>query len=438
MVALLAIGVILYAETLEKIYSSLVAPQFAYIGYYYSPAAWYVSGSATLATVVVALLLPRRLARVSHVVMWVLFAVCVAPAMLMTTYTGYLNPVEALTVTSTIGLSFAVVALLARAPAPPIDESRGGVRPTVSWSIVAGYSGVTYALMAATLGLSLHFVSFSDAYDVRGDFKTDLAGSGLLSYMIGPQANIVNPYLIARGITSKRCWLVALGVLGQLLIYSASGLKTVIFATPAVILMLFLFRHGRRASPLPFIFGPVALMAVSAGADVAQGGSTWTSLFARRFLLTPGLLTSVYARYFSDNPQAHLGTSVLRWWVHDDHGAPPPLIVGQYLRPGANLAANANIFADGFANFGLAGILGVGVLLAVVLRILDRASAGLPLSIAAMVMVMPSITLSNTAILTALLSHGVAAGIALLAVAPRRSSSTERKALSLAPHERLP
>ena len=131
------------------------------------------------------------------------------------------------------------------------------------------------------------------------------------------------------------------------------------------------------------------------------------------------MLTSVYVDFFGDNPPAMLGQSVLRWWVDYPYDRSIPLEVGQYLQPGGALAANANLFADGFANFGAAGVVGTGALLLVFLRIVDHAARGLPLAVGAMVMVMPSITLSNTSLPTAMLSHGLAIGTLILVLAPR-------------------
>jgi hypothetical protein len=57
--------------------------------------------------------------------------------------------------------------------------------------------------------------------------------------------------------------------------------------------------------------------------------------------------------------------------------------------------------------------------LLVYLKILDRVSVGLPVGVAAMVMTMPAVALSNTSILTAMLSHGLVVAVILLALTPR-------------------
>jgi hypothetical protein len=406
-----------YALGIRWVYAALVTDDFSYLGYFYETGPWPFTVLTIFMAACVSLLMPRSIDRVSQVVLWVLFAVCVVPSMTMVDFTGYVDHRLALAVTAVTGLSFSIVVIGVRRRKAIVVTHR--FPPRVVWSVIIGYSLVTYGLMTATMGLSLHLVSLTDVYDVRDEYKTQLAGAGILAYLISPQANIVNPFLIARGLIKRQWPVVAAGIVGQLLIYSASGLKSVLFSTPTVLIIALLIRNRSRLSPIAFAVGPVILMVAAALADKASASSTWTSLFSRRFLFTPGLLSSVYTRYFTDNPQAHLGQSILKWWVASPYEQAPPNLVGQFLRPDSKLIANANIFADGFANFGWWGVIGAGVGLLVYLRLLDRCSAGLPLSATAMTLIIPSITLSNAALLTAMLSHGLAVALVLLWIAPR-------------------
>ncbi|WP_314102291.1 hypothetical protein [uncultured Frigoribacterium sp.] len=430
-----------YASTLHWVYAHLVTEQFAYAGFTYVPASTQATVVTVISACVVAVTLPTRLTKVSHVVLCVLFVVCVAPAMLMVAYTGYVEAGAAVAASLLIGASFSIATtgtrLLDGRTAPtsapptlppgassPADRARRRLSPeSVMWAVVALHSLATYGLMAATTGITLRFVALDDVYDVRAVYKDAVQGdNGLLGYFLSGQANVINTLVMARGLTRRNWAFVALGVASQFVLYSGTGFKTILFSFPAVLLIALATRRrpGRRVvSSWPFLIGPVVLMAVAATVDEAQDGFLWTSLFARRFLITPGMLTSVYVDFFEQNPPAMLGHSVLRWWFDYPYERSIPLEVGQFLQPGGALAANANLFADGFANFGAAGVVGAGALLLAFLRFVDRTSRGLPLAVAAMVMIMPSITLSNTSLLTAMLSHGLAIGTIVLAVAPR-------------------
>lgn len=425
----LAVG--LLGLTMNWISANLVAPLFAYLGYGFVQAAPHAVLLVIVLTTGVALTLPRVLVRPSHVVLWTIFVVCVSPTMIMSVSTGYVSTMTAIGLSAAVGAAFALVSLCTPRGATPTDQrvdasedvfvigSRRLDRGTLTWIVCWVYSLVTYGLMAGTVGINLRFVALDDIYDVRADYAADVGTGGALGYLLTGQAYVINPLLLARGIFRRRPSLVLLALAGQFLLYSSTGFKAVLFSFIAVLGMALLFRGRKPARSIAFLGAPLAIMVVSAVADEVQGGITWTSVFTRRFMLTPGLLSSVYVDYFSDNPVARYGYSFLSPWVDYPYDLPPPKRIADYLVPGSVGYANANLFADGFANLGWIGIFVAAAALFVWLRFLDRASRGLPMRVAAMAVVMPSIMLSNTSIFTAMLSHGLLMGTLVLLIAPR-------------------
>ncbi|GAA3340794.1 hypothetical protein GCM10017714_22070 [Curtobacterium pusillum] len=418
------------ALTTNWISQHLVAPLFSYSGFTYVPADPQSILLAVLMTTGVALSLPGRITRPSHVVLWTLFVVCVSPTMLMSVSTGYLDARTALLLTAAVGSSFALVCLgvprsAVRTPksADASDTLTLGrftvTRSPLTWTVCTVYSLLTYGIMAATVGVHVRFLALDDIYDVRADYTADVGTGGTLGYLLTGQAYVVNPLILARGLFRRRPSLIVLAIVGQFLLYSSTGFKAVLFSFIAVLGMAVLFRGRAVRSSLPFLIAPLTIMVVSAAADELQGGITWTSVFTRRFMLTPGLLTSVYTDYFSQNPVAMYGYSFLDTWVDYPYDLPPPKRIADYLMPGSTGYANANLFADGFANFGWIGIFVAAGALFVWLRCVDIATRGLPMRVAAMALVMPSIMLSNTSIFTAMLSHGLLLGTLVLLIAPR-------------------
>jgi hypothetical protein len=414
--------------TTDWIAANLVAPLFSYNGFTHVDASWQVRVVVTALTAAVALALPAVVCRPSHVVLWTIFVVCVAPTMLMSPSTGYLPTDTALALSAAVGVSFALVCIATpRAPAPPavggVDRipfgARGIDRGALTWTVCGVYSAATYGVMVATVGLQVRFLALDDIYDVRAEYAADVGTGGTLGYLLTGQAYVINPLVLARGLARRRPSLVAAAVVGQFLLYSSTGFKAVLFSFVAVLGMAVLFRGRSARGSTPLLVAPILIMIVSAVADEVQGGITWTSVFTRRFMLTPGLLSSVYVQYFSDNPVAEYGYSFLRAWVDYPYDLPPPKRIADFLVPGSSGYANANLFADGFANLGWAGIPVAAAALLLWLRGLDLAARGLPLRVAAMAVVMPSIMLSNTSIFTAMLSHGLLVGTIVLAIAPR-------------------
>lgn len=432
------LAVLVYAVVLHWVYSELVTGLFYYLGYRYSEPTPEIAFFAYTIAVVTALTLPRKMGKPSAVVLWILYVVTAAPGILMAPYTSYLDDGAAITLSLVIGAVFSGVALMSRGTPKPL---RMHVSPTSFWFVLGVFSVTTYGLLAFTQGLSLRYISFDDVYDVRSEYGEQLEGIGILSYLVFTQANVVNPVIIARGIFAKRFLPVLLGILGQLVIFSGTGFKGILFSVPAVLIVAAIFYRKSAPAGMKFVLGGIALMLLAAAADAIQGTPTFTSLFSRRFLITPGVFSSVYVGFFSENPQTHLGHSVLRWWVEYPYGnMTPPYVIGQWMANLPTMAANANLFADGYGNFGWAGLIGAGVMLLVYLKILDRVSIGLPAGVVAMVMTMPTVALSNTSILTSMLSHGLVVAVFLMALAPRdgwekkpKSAPPEPKRYSFSP-----
>ncbi|MBM7469477.1 hypothetical protein JOD62_002025 [Microbacterium keratanolyticum] len=413
----------IYAFLLHWVYSTHVSPQFSYLGYRYeepSPVAVTIS---VLITIGVAFALPRRLDRASSIVLWILFTVAVAPSILMAPYTSYVDEGVAIQIGFVVGATYALVAL-AQSPNPrPLNFH---VRPRTLWIVLAVFSLVTYSLLLFTQGLRLNFLSILDVYDVRAEFADEVRRVGALGYLVTAQANVINPLLAAVGLTRRNWPLLTTAVAAQLVLYSTTGYKHVLFAVLAWAVMALLLRaHGKMTHANLIMWGASAMVLVAAVADALISTNIATSLFSRRFILTPGLFTSVYVGFFSENPQAHLGYSVLAPFVDYPYDVPPPYLIGDWIAGDPAMSSNANLFADGFANFGFLGMIGAGAVLLVYLRLLDRAAVGLPIVLVGFVTVIPSVALSNSSILTSMLSHGLVAAWLALALMGRPTAAEQ-------------
>jgi hypothetical protein len=156
-------------------------------------------------------------------------------------------------------------------------------------------------------------------------------------------------------------------------------------------------------------------------ADRLLGGDDVTSLLVRRMIATPGLVTAGYVQVFDGIEKAHLSHSVLEGFVpspYPYHSEPADLVGALFFgRPDTH--ANANWLADGYANFGYVGMVLASLVLIALLWAIDDATRGLPVGFACLVFVMPVNALSESAILTTLLTDGFVVAIALCALAPR-------------------
>lgn len=439
------LAVITYAYILHWVYLNLITDQFRYMGYYYTTPNPESIVYMVLAAIVTAWFLPARINRPSALVLWLLYVVAVAPSILVPTYTGYLTDGQAATSGAAIAGCYILATLLTKRT-KPIAPFRADVSPTTFWLLVGLVSAGIYAVVAVTLGLRLQFVSLFDVYDLRDEYKAGLAGaSGIVGYLVSTQANVINPLIITRGIYSKRWGLVLIGALGQAILFSGTGFKTILFSLPALILFALMFRANLQPRAIWILWGATIMAIAAAIIDNIQGGITWTTLFARRFLLTPGMLMSAYVAYYNEHDFAQLAHSVLAPWVQNQYQFAPARMIGMSITGNPGAAFNANIFADGYANFGYAGMVGAALILGVYLRVVDRVAHGLPVAVSGLILIMPAIALSNTSVLTAMLSHGLAVAVLVLAIAPRsrwgkkpRLTASADTSRNLSRHQRTP
>jgi hypothetical protein len=143
------------------------------------------------------------------------------------------------------------------------------------------------------------------------------------------------------------------------------------------------------------------------------------SLVGVRMTALPGLLTGYYYEFFSSHPQAHLGHSILSSLVDYPYAVEPPYLIGARYFHSASNDANANIWADAYANFGYAGIVLFTILFAILLWLYDSIATGSRNTrVAALAIGLPAFALANGGLLTSLLTNGVALAMLLVYLMP--------------------
>jgi hypothetical protein len=80
--------------------------------------------------------------------------------------------------------------------------------------------------------------------------------------------------------------------------------------------------------------------------------------------------------------------------------------------------ANANIWADGFANFGYFGMLGATLLTGLWLWLVDSSTNIQNRRLVVLILCIPSLTLADSGLLTDLASHGLALALLIVSILP--------------------
>lgn len=404
-----------YAMLLQYAYADRIAPAFEYLNLYYRRPE---TVNYVLALVLVGLLslaMPSRMVRPSDLILWLMLVMVVTPSILVPQFIPALTPSRSLTAAVMIAACFSGVTYFARTG--PGWSLR--VRGINWWVVILCVTVATYAYMAVTAGLAIRFVSLGNVYGLRSEFSDQIAATGpALGYLVRIQGNVVNPLVLAYGLWHKRWSLIALPILGQLLIFSVTGYKIILLSVPALIVVTLVFRRWGMPSGRIVLVGLGAITAIALVVDGIVGGQFYTEVFVDRLLITPGTLTAAHMSVFSAFPKSQWHGTVLAYLIGGSPQPNPNYLVGSVFFGNSSVDANANLFADGYSNFGYAGMIIESMLLIPILWLIDAAGRHLPLKVSAAVLLIPTIALANSSVFATALTDGVAYAVALMAILP--------------------
>ena len=399
---------------------TILSPLFGYQGLTYrSASTWtdiYVLGLILLCTA----LTPVCYRQPSDGVLYALLLLVVIPVLAVAATDPVFANVAGDLIVSISG-AYLLLAALSMVPRPP-RQSADHPPLRQPWIIAVVLSVASYGMMFATFGIQFRLLTFSDVYNVRTVF-TDQA-SGPLNYLLNWQANVINPLFIVYGVRSRRSLLFVAGILGDLLIYSTTGYKSVLFSALVAMTILFALRKKalavtRPATGMGIGVAFAALVTVAVAIDRVNHSIFWTSLFVRRMSLVAGVNTGYYFQHFSSSPKAHLAYGLIGAVLGKDGVTPPPQQIAFAVYHTAVGDPNANIWADAYANFGYVGVVAFTLILAGFLWVYDRVAQNSDRRTAMVLITVSALTLVNSALFACLLTHGMLLALLVIRQCPQ-------------------
>jgi hypothetical protein len=406
----------LYVAVFVLVYKRVIVPTWGYEGFQFRAAPARAVVGWVLA-VSPGLWMPIKLKRPSQVVYWLLYLLVLVPACLVPIYALEDQSSGPLLLAACLVAVFGFTGMIYRLPLIPLPRVR---LKSYEFSVLLALMSITfYALMIATFGLHFHYVSFEDIYSVRAGFidtLNSLAPPPLVAYALGWQAWVINPFVMAMGLRSRRVSWVLAGAAGEFVIYSITAFRAMFFAVELLVYLLWAMRSN-KAFGTRLAGSWTAIFAGTGALQLLGYGLIPVSLVGERMTALPGLLTGYYYEFFSSHPKVHLGHSILKSFVDYPYAVQPPHLIGYlYFHRGEN--ANANLWADAYANFGYAGIICFTLLLAIVLWLYDSMAVGRDMRLAALVIGLPAFALANGGLLTCMLTNGMALAMLLVYLVP--------------------
>ena len=415
-------GTVVYFLALGLSYAYLISPTFGYLGAVYRPRGTFVILVCAVLTLLPSVWVPVQLNRPSQVIYVLLYLMVMVPTLLVGTLAGVFSLPRVLLFGTTLVAVFRALRFIYRLPT--LDFPKVVKTSTGFWFILAAFATGLYGILIAKYGLYTQIPSFSDVYTQREEFRRVVSGVG--AYVFFWTAKAINPFFLAKGYVDRSLPLFMIGILGQLLLFTMSGLKSVLFSFLLLgAILIALWKDGQFFSNW-VVWGLVGIIVFTSAVDTYLRATVTSSLFVRRLLVVPGLNTAFYFDFFSTNPHVFLGHSVLDWAVTYPYDTRPAMVIGDayygHTQGPIDMSANANLWADAYANFGVFGILLFTAILGSLLWVIDSIAEGSSLKISTLLLAYPAYMLVNTKLQTTLLTHGLILVFAVLYILPRRKT----------------
>lgn len=397
-------------------------PNFTRDGFYALPPAELPQALSYLVALVPLFWLPRRIAAVSDVCIHYLYFFVFVPSCVF------------LPIRSTLSEGQQISILLTLLGAYGSLEFRRLLPNNGRWSISIGgevaygrfllVSALAFfAIIVSINSLSLDNINFFDVYDQRRQFLSDASTARIITgYAANWAAVAIAPIISLYALMRGKYWFSLFGPVVAFAAFAATSFKSQIFVPLVVIMMYFTMRFlGDRGRGYAIALFALGLTVFSLGYDflITKGATvTWALQF--RFVGNNGFLTAQYFNVFQDMPKGYFADSFGRLFVESYYNVPIAQVVGESFTPLLGNHANANLWADGFGNLGIAGVFFSSAEMIAFMWLADLVTRDRPISITAPAMLSACFALANTAVHSMLSSNGGILLLLLLAAMPMR------------------
>ena len=437
---LLVLGTVIYIVAFLWGYVEVVVPFFSSTGFTFHWPGWPVIGWATFLSLIPLTILPIRLRKPSILILWWLYITAYVPSMLMPVVTIAIPDRTLMPLQIWVLGTMLLLCLVPHAKTLVLPQI--SISPSLFWWIVGLSWAACLVFSLATISPSQVLANFAllisgeSEYLIRSDFENQAGQSGIpIGYIVRLLSQALDPFLMAYGLLSRRWWLLVAGIFGQIVYFGQVGMKEVVASTFLIVVVYLMLKRPLHSFGLVLLAGATGIVVVSTVVDSATNTALLSTQFTRRSIAGPGQLTGFYFEHYSTAP--HPGHNFTGSGSFDRYG--PPREIGLYYFGSANVDANASFWAEGFAEYGIPGIVGFALVLASMLWIYDSIAARRSLLLAVLLSITVADALANSSPLTVLVTHGgVAIGLLLYfaphpqlhSVTPRLWGSLRRSPLS--------
>jgi hypothetical protein len=422
--------VVLYCAAFNWSYATWISRAWGYIGL--------VNKSPSVALMIVGYILaaalclvsPLRITRPTQVIYWCLYFTVYVPALFVPLFVQFDKEFTLLLIQLSMTIGMLLIALSYRLKI--LRFQRYPIKPVLFWILFSVIFILANAVLLVFYRHNLQFASLDEIYKVRLAAKKITEENAGIGYISAALSNVLNPLLIAYGLSTRKRSLTALGILGQVVVYMTAAMKSVL-TSPFLIIVFFYSLKKDRGGWVPWmglllagLFFFLTTLVTATGQGLIFNISTVA--LVRTFAL-PGLFVGQYQYFFENFPHTYLGhVTGINLLIPSPYQLPTGLEITSFYKGGGGGSdmtnANANFFAmDGIVGFGLIGIPFMGIVCAALFWLIDSCSRRYTIPLCASAITMCAISLTNSSLFTTFLGGGVLMWLLLFILMPKKMAN---------------
>lgn len=271
--------------------------------------------------------------------------------------------------------------------------------------VLLGITIFVYGYLILTGGLERFNLNLLTIYQTRETYSESTIP--LMGYLLSWQANIINLFFLIYSLIKKNKILISVVLFSQILLFAMTNFRSFLLAPLVVLALYFIMKKGFKNILLLLISSSISLvLIILLSLYLMFGNVTLLSIFLRRLFFVPANLHYLYYEFFEGIDKYRLSHSILSFVFENPyHITPIEKIASEVLK--SDTAANVGIFGDAYLNFGLIGILIFIIIFGSILVLFDSVAIKSPLILSMAIIIIPSMSLVNSALFTSLATHGI-------------------------------
>jgi len=405
------LSLLLYKIVLDLSYYFVISPVWSYAKFDLNLNSLKLIESYLLLFLIF-ILMPKSAKKLSNIVTWLLILITYVPMLML-----FALKDEARIFMYAVTGFWVLVFLLLQLPMPKllITSLKKTQSKRVSYIIYVGLSIIIIILIFKYFRLTINF-DFSKIPGIRSFFAESKAP--FIGYLFPWTGYILNPIFFSLFLIKKKWINVTLVIFFQLLLFSSTGSRAFLFTIPFILILIWMATRKNLLFFMAIALSGVILLGMLSYWLIDD---VWiSSNFTRRTLLVPAQLSFFYYDFFSKNQFTFLSQHrIFRTFLNYPYYLNPPHLIADIYFNRPQMGANNGIYADAYMNFGFIGLVLWGIFLVIILNLIDSITKNKDIRVTISGIALPVITLTNSALLTCLLTHGLLLALIILYLLPK-------------------